>query len=78
MKLESTLDWVRTYAMTSLDTRRSNFKGKEDTNNTITMGMTSAGEISELAVVAEGEERTTWFIWMLVGCCCISGLLFGK
>jgi SP family myo-inositol transporter-like MFS transporter 13 len=63
--------------MTPLDTRRSNFN-KEDTDNTITMGMTSAGEISELAVLAEGEERTTWFIWMLVSCCCISGLLFGK
>lgn len=36
------------------------------------------GEINELAVVAEGEERTTWFIWMLIGCCTISGLLFGE
>ncbi|KAG5730846.1 Myo-inositol transporter 1 [Termitomyces sp. T112] len=35
------------------------------------------GEISELAVVAEGEERTTWFVWMLVLCSTISGLLFG-
>ncbi|EGO01333.1 hypothetical protein SERLA73DRAFT_167429 [Serpula lacrymans var. lacrymans S7.3] len=38
---------------------------------------TAAGEISELAVVAEGEERTTWFVWLLVCCCSISGLLFG-
>lgn len=51
----------------------SNFKSKEDH-----MAMIYVGEISELAVVAEGEERTTWFIWMLVGCCCISGLLFGE
>ncbi|KAI3612894.1 myo-inositol transporter itr1 [Moniliophthora roreri] len=35
------------------------------------------GEINELAVVAEGEERTTWFVWMLVACSSISGLLFG-
>ena len=37
----------------------------------------AAGEVSELAVVAEGEERTTWFVWMLVFCTSISGLLFG-
>ncbi|KAG6336180.1 hypothetical protein ID866_2918 [Astraeus odoratus] len=37
----------------------------------------AAGEISEYAVVAEGEERTTWFVWLLVCCCTISGLLFG-
>ncbi|KAH7908541.1 general substrate transporter [Hygrophoropsis aurantiaca] len=36
-----------------------------------------AGEISEFTVVAEGEEHTTWFIWLLVCCCSISGLLFG-
>ncbi|KAG6896153.1 hypothetical protein C0992_009945 [Termitomyces sp. T32_za158] len=35
------------------------------------------GEISELAVVAEGEEKTTWFVWILVLCSTISGLLFG-
>ncbi|KAI0029264.1 general substrate transporter [Vararia minispora EC-137] len=35
------------------------------------------GEISELVVVAEGEERTTWFVWLLVLCSSISGLLFG-
>ncbi|KAL0573564.1 myo-inositol transporter itr1 [Marasmius crinis-equi] len=35
------------------------------------------GEINELVVVAEGEERTTWFVWMLVLCSSISGLLFG-
>ena len=37
----------------------------------------AAGEVSELAVVAEGEERTTWFVWTLVFCTSISGLLFG-
>ncbi|PFH48327.1 hypothetical protein AMATHDRAFT_65749 [Amanita thiersii Skay4041] len=36
-----------------------------------------SGEIDELAVVAEGEERTTWFVWILVVCSTISGLLFG-
>lgn len=35
------------------------------------------GEINELAVVAEGEERTTFFVWLLVSCSTISGLLFG-
>ncbi|KAG6873394.1 hypothetical protein C0995_016204 [Termitomyces sp. Mi166 len=35
------------------------------------------GEINELTVVAEGEEKTTWFIWILVLCSTISGLLFG-
>lgn len=37
-----------------------------------------SGEISEIAVVAEGEERATWFIWILVLCSTISGLLFGQ
>ncbi|KAH9854546.1 general substrate transporter [Lenzites betulinus] len=37
----------------------------------------AAGEISEALVVAEGEERTTWFVWLLVACASISGLLFG-
>ncbi|OAX36319.1 general substrate transporter [Rhizopogon vinicolor AM-OR11-026] len=36
----------------------------------------TAGEISQYAV-AEVEERTTWFVWLLVACCTISGLLFG-
>lgn len=34
-------------------------------------------ELAELMVVAEGEERTTWFVWILVLCCSIAGLLFG-
>ena len=37
-----------------------------------------SGEINELAVVAEGEERATWFVWILVMCSTISGLLFGE
>lgn len=37
-----------------------------------------SGEINELAVVAEGEEKTTWFVWILVMCSTISGLLFGR
>lgn len=40
--------------------------------------LNQAGEISELVVVAEGEERTTFFVWLLVACSSISGLLFGK
>lgn len=35
------------------------------------------GEISEAAVLAEGEEKVTWFVWMLVLASSISGLLFG-
>ena len=35
-------------------------------------------ELAELTVVAEGEERTTFFVWLLVLCCGISGLLFGQ
>ena len=35
------------------------------------------GEIDEFSVIAEGEQRTSWFIWLLVSCCSISGLLFG-
>lgn len=38
----------------------------------------ATGEISEYAVTIEGEERTTWFVWLLVCCCTISGLLFGE
>ena len=38
----------------------------------------SGGDLSELIVVAEGEDRATVFIFVLVFCCGISGLLFGK
>ena len=35
-------------------------------------------DINELSVEAEGEERTTWFVWALVASSTISGLLFGE
>ncbi|KAF8680083.1 Permeases of the major facilitator superfamily [Rhizoctonia solani] len=35
------------------------------------------GEISEAAVRAEGEEKVTFFVWILVLASSISGLLFG-
>lgn len=62
--------------MTSLNTGRD-VKEKNETDNTVVLvtGMTSAGET---AVIAEDGERITLFIWILVGCCCISGLLFGE
>ena len=44
----------------------------EDISNTL-----ASGDISELVVVAEGEEHTTLFVWLLVLCSSISGLLFG-
>ncbi|KAG8710549.1 myo-inositol transporter, partial [Ceratobasidium sp. 423] len=37
----------------------------------------ATGEISEAAVLAEGEEKVTFFVWMLVLASSISGLLFG-
>jgi MFS transporter, SP family, solute carrier family 2 (myo-inositol transporter), member 13 len=39
--------------------------------------LNAVGEISEMAVKAEGEDKTTWFVWLLVCCTSISGLLFG-
>ncbi|KIM82675.1 hypothetical protein PILCRDRAFT_819983 [Piloderma croceum F 1598] len=65
--------------MTSLDAKRepkSSRRGPEELEDII-RNTAIAGEISEFAVVAEGEERTTWFVWLLVCCCTISGLLFG-
>jgi SP family myo-inositol transporter-like MFS transporter 13 len=65
--------------MTSLDEKR-NLKGpggSEEIEHILRNTIVS-GEISEFVVVAEGEERTTWFIWLLVCCCTISGLLFGR
>lgn len=37
----------------------------------------AAGDVSQYAIVAEVEKHTTWFVWLLVACCTISGLLFG-
>jgi hypothetical protein len=53
-------------------------KAHDVTNNLDDVGHDiDSGEINELVVVAEGEERTTWFVWILVLCSSISGLLFG-
>jgi len=56
---------------------KSSRRGPEELEDII-RNTAIAGEISEFAVIAEGEERTTWFVWLLVCCCTISGLLFGK
>ncbi|KAI0631817.1 general substrate transporter [Trametes polyzona] len=48
----------------------------EDVEGNVTSAV-ACGEISEALVVAEGEERTSWFVWLLVACTSISGLLFG-
>ncbi|KAK7676507.1 hypothetical protein QCA50_020525 [Cerrena zonata] len=37
----------------------------------------ASGKITELGVVAEGEEGTTWFVRLLVFATSISGILFG-
>jgi SP family myo-inositol transporter-like MFS transporter 13 len=49
-----------------------------DSSDDVASTNDDSGEINELSVVAEGEERTTWFVWALVTCSTISGLLFGK
>lgn len=58
-----------------------NFAGDEEAKSNVEIDdvtrCAAAGEISEFAAVVEGEERTTWFVWLLVCCCTISGLLFG-
>jgi len=38
----------------------------------------AAGEISDAAVIAEGEDHITFYVWLLVACSSISGLLFGN
>ncbi|KAH9947864.1 general substrate transporter [Amylocystis lapponica] len=58
-------------SMSEKGVKRS-FDEVEDVERTL-----DAGEIPEVAVVAEGEDRTTWFVWLLVACTSISGLLFG-
>ncbi|PCH37438.1 general substrate transporter [Wolfiporia cocos MD-104 SS10] len=55
---------------------KSDLKGYDELSEDVSK-TNAAGEISELAVVAEGEERTTLFVWLLVCCTSISGLLFG-
>jgi MFS transporter, SP family, solute carrier family 2 (myo-inositol transporter), member 13 len=63
MATETPLEKTSDFATTSLDE--------------IVIRDQANGEISELAVHAEGEERTTWFIWLLILSSSISGLLFG-
>ncbi|THH09016.1 hypothetical protein EW145_g2322 [Phellinidium pouzarii] len=58
-------------ALTRSDSTAMSMKAEEDFSEI------ASGELSELTVVAEGEERTTWFVWILVFCTSISGLLFG-
>lgn len=70
--------------MTSLDEKRASDGGSNgdvignEALESIVRNTTEAGGISEFSVVAEGEERTTWFVWILVCCSSISGLLFGE
>lgn len=49
-------------------TRDSNSDPLEETKD-------NAG--SDSAVIADGEDRVNFFIWLLVACSSISGLLFG-
>ena len=51
---------------------------KDEDDEKFTEVLQTNAELAELTVVAEGEERTTWFVWLLVFCCSISGLLFGS
>ncbi|KAI0752753.1 general substrate transporter [Daedaleopsis nitida] len=57
--------------------KRDDEKGRDAQVYEDVEGAAASGEISEAMVVAEGEERTTWFVWLLVACTSISGLLFG-
>lgn len=50
---------------------------KDRISSTDDIPLDPSTDINELSVVAEGEERTTWFVWALVACSTISGLLFG-
>ncbi|EKM56642.1 uncharacterized protein PHACADRAFT_27439 [Phanerochaete carnosa HHB-10118-sp] len=64
----------------SLDKRRDSDDLKEPRDDFLTEDiaqLNAAGEISEIAVKAEGEDKITWFVWILVACTSISGLLFG-
>ncbi|KAH9934169.1 general substrate transporter [Fomitopsis serialis] len=48
-----------------LKLKKEDSKGIDSVTEDITKTL-AAGEVSEFVVVAEGEERTTWFVWMLV------------
>ena len=61
-----------------LSTKSDHLKKLEDgTSDSSSSELNVNAELAELTVVAEGEERTTLFVWLLVLCCSISGLLFG-
>lgn len=65
---------------TKMPPHTSTFNSDKASDNQLEAALaeqTNAGEISELTVVAEGEESVTWFIWMLIACSSVSGLLFG-
>jgi SP family myo-inositol transporter-like MFS transporter 13 len=60
----------------SFDEKHPGDAQKDD--RAVPMQHSGKGELSEIAVVAEGEERTTIFVWLLVLVSSISGLLFGE
>ncbi|PAV18207.1 general substrate transporter [Pyrrhoderma noxium] len=62
---------VDSYSTSSKEEDKFDMKGLASDN------AIPGGDLSELTVVAEGEDRTTIFVWILVFCCGFSGLLFG-
>ncbi|KAG2118301.1 general substrate transporter [Suillus clintonianus] len=60
----------------SFDEKRQTKDSTQDELYEITR-RNAVGDVSQYAAVAEVEEHTTWFVWLLVACCTISGLLFG-
>lgn len=63
--------------MTSSE-KHSEDKNSSEEKTNFELGQEYFDDINELSIVAEGEERTTWFVWALVTCSTISGLLFGE
>ena len=49
---------------------------KDEHSGPLTNGMNVTE--SDPAIVADGEDRISFFVWLLVACSSISGLLFGK
>ncbi|KZT00707.1 general substrate transporter [Laetiporus sulphureus 93-53] len=68
---------IRTSDDSSSLKEKGDIRGYDEKIEDVSQTVRVAGQISELAVVAEDEERTTWFVWLLVCCSSISGLLFG-
>ena len=62
---------VDSYSTSSKEEDKFDMKGLASDN------AIPGGDLSELTVVDEGEDRTTIFVWILVFCCGFSGLLFG-